>query len=191
MNELHQKRKRNAEYMRLYRQRKKADTSSADERIRNAERNRLYHKRKKAGAVTTSSISDAVSSHSIAAANQSGESITYDSAEPSTSMGSDEQKNNNNTTVQQENATEVENEVTAIYKYSDATFNLISRIVTDATADRSRMRGDETFHGNVACAYVRDERGYRARWANSMGCSHLTSLDLRVRCATDCGSRAT
>jgi hypothetical protein len=94
MNELHEKRKQNAEYMRLYRQRKKADASSVDERIRNAEWNRLYCKRKKAGAVTTSSISDAVSSHSIVAARPSGESITYDSAEPSSSMGSDEQKKN-------------------------------------------------------------------------------------------------
>jgi hypothetical protein len=45
MNELHEKCKRNAEYVRLYRQRKKADTSSVDERIRNAERVRLHRKR--------------------------------------------------------------------------------------------------------------------------------------------------
>jgi hypothetical protein len=45
MNELHEKCKRKAENVRLYRQRKKADASSIDERIRNAERVRLHHKR--------------------------------------------------------------------------------------------------------------------------------------------------
>jgi hypothetical protein len=45
MNELHEKRKRKAEYLRLYRQRKKADASSVDEIIRNAERVRLHRKR--------------------------------------------------------------------------------------------------------------------------------------------------
>jgi hypothetical protein len=44
MNELHEKRKRKAEYLRLYRQRKKADASSVDKRIRNAERVRLHRK---------------------------------------------------------------------------------------------------------------------------------------------------
>jgi hypothetical protein len=45
MNELHEKRKRKTEYLRLYRQQKKADASSVDERIRNAERVRLHRKR--------------------------------------------------------------------------------------------------------------------------------------------------
>jgi hypothetical protein len=154
----------------LYGQRKKAVASSVDERIRNAERNRLYRQRKKADAVmshSARSISDAVSSRSISAACPSDENITYDSAHPWTSMRvtsrSDAQQNN--ATVEQEDATEDENEVTVIYKYSDATFNLISRILSETTADPSRLRGDETFHGIMARAYVRDERGYRARWA--------------------------
>jgi hypothetical protein len=45
MNELHEKCKRKAEYVRLYRQQKKADASSVDERIRNAERVTLHRKR--------------------------------------------------------------------------------------------------------------------------------------------------
>jgi hypothetical protein len=45
MNELHKKCKWKAKYVRLYRQRKKADASSVDECIRNAERVRLHHKR--------------------------------------------------------------------------------------------------------------------------------------------------
>jgi hypothetical protein len=44
MNELHEKCKRKAEYVRLYRQRKKVDASSVCERIRNAERVRLHRK---------------------------------------------------------------------------------------------------------------------------------------------------
>jgi hypothetical protein len=130
----------------------------------------LYRQRKKADAVMSHnarSISDAVSSRSIAAACPSDENIIYDSAQPWTmrvTSRSDVQQNNA-TNVEQEDATEDENEVTVNYKYSDATFNLISRILSEATADLSRLRGDETFQGIMDRAYVRDEREYRARWA--------------------------
>jgi hypothetical protein len=168
MDALDDKRKRNAEYMRLYRQRSKANTSSVAARSQNAERVRLHRQRIKAGAfatTTTTSISDAASSNGIAAATPSGLSVTCDSAEPSTSTVSDEHKKFKNTTVEQDDDTEDENDVTAIYKYSDATFNLNSRLVKEAAACRLLISGKPTLYGVMPIAYVRDEREYTARWA--------------------------
>jgi hypothetical protein len=63
------------------------------------------------------------------------------------------------------NATEDENEGTAInYTYSDATLDLMSRLVVEANTDPSRMCGDMALHGIMASAYVRDDRSYRTRW---------------------------
>jgi hypothetical protein len=114
-----ERRKRKAEYMKLYRQRKKSDETYVEKQNQNAERNRLYRQRKKADASSVegcarnaelvrlhrqqnkdsavSSIPDTVSSQSIAAVRPSNECITHDSAQPSASTASDEQHINDTT----------------------------------------------------------------------------------------------
>lgn len=168
------KRKRNAENARKYRERKKAEASAMepqniiDRRKRNAEYAKQYRARKKALITASSTVSSNpdVASHTSTVACPSTSTnhdiITYDLAQPSTSTGIVPRSNE---TGEQESVSEIDDvpKRTTTYKYSDATIIRIAQTISEIASD-SEMR-EKTLHELLARVYMRDEHELRTRWS--------------------------